>query len=126
MWLTIMRHWVRYRLIFKILFFSVVSLGMYLGMSPTPVPTSASWHSYSYHAGGLFACTILSFLAFPRWYWWVRGLLMFSVGLSVEYVQSFQPTRYADLTDIYANTAGVAAGMACVALFQWWRGSQLN
>lgn len=126
MWLTIMRYWARYRIVFKVLFFAVVALGMYLGMSPTPPPTSASWHSYFYHAGGLFACTLLSFLAFPRWHWLLRGALMFAVGVLIEYVQSFHPTRYADVTDLYANTAGVATGLVCIALFQWWRGARTN
>ncbi len=126
MWLTIMRHWLRYRLIFKVLFFAVLGLGIYLGVSPSPPPTSASWHAYFYHAGGLFTCTLLSFLGFPRWYWWVRGGLMFAVGVTIEYVQSFHPTRSADITDIYANTAGVAAGLVCIFVFQWWRGARRN
>jgi VanZ family protein len=124
MWLTLMRHWARYRTAFRVLFFTVLGVGLYLGMSPTPPPVSASWHSYFYHAGGLFACTILNFLAFPRWYWWVRGLAMFLVGVAVEYVQSFHPTRSADIHDIYANSAGVLVGLVLIWGFQWWRRSR--
>lgn len=124
MWLTLMRCWARYRLVFKILFFTVLGLGIYLGMTPAPPAALPGWNAYFYHAGGLFACTILNFLAFPRWYWWVRGLLMFMVGVAVEYVQSFHPTRSADITDIYANTAGVVVGLVMVWLFQLWRGSR--
>lgn len=119
-----MRQWTRYRIVFKILFFAVLGLGLYLGMSPNPPPATAGWHAYFYHAGGLFACTILNFLAFPRWYWWVRGLLMFMVGVAVEYVQSFHPTRSADITDIYANTGGVLLGLVLIGVFQWWWGRQ--
>ncbi len=121
MWVMLMRQWARYRTVFKVLFFAVLGLGLYLGMSPTPPPVTASWQAYFYHSGGLFACTILNFLAFPRWFWWVRGLLMFLVGVAVEFVQSFHPTRSADLNDIYANTAGVLVGLLLVGLFQWWR-----
>jgi VanZ family protein len=124
MWVTLMRQWTRYRTVFKVLFFAVLGLGIYLGMSPTPPPATASWHAYFYHAGGLFACTVLNFLAFPRWYWWVRGFLMFMVGVAVEYVQSFQPTRSADITDMYANTGGVLAGLVLIGLFQLWRARQ--
>lgn len=122
MWITLLRQWARFRLLFKLLFFAVLGIGIYLGMSPSPPPVSAGWHAYFYHAGGLFSCTILSFLAFPRWYWWVRGGLMFAVGVAVEYVQSFHPTRSADIHDIYANSAGVVAGLVLIMLFQWWRG----
>lgn len=124
MWLTLMRHWARYRTAFRVLFFTVLGVGLYLGMSPTPPPVSASWHAYFYHAGGLFACTILNFLAFPRWYWWVRGLAMFLVGVAVEYVQGFHPTRSADIHDIYANSAGVLVGLVLIWGFQWWRRSR--
>jgi len=116
-----MRHWVRFRTVFKILFFGVLALGIYLGMTPAPPAALPDWNAYFYHAGGLFACTVLNFLAFPRWYWWVRGLLMFLVGVAVEYVQSFHPTRSADITDIYANTGGVVVGLVLIWLFQLWR-----
>lgn len=116
-----MRQWARFRTAFKILFFAVLGLGIYLGMTPAPPAALPGWNAYFYHAGGLFACTVLNFLAFPRWYWWVRGLLMFLVGVAVEYVQSFHPTRMADITDIYANSAGVLVGLVLIWGFQWWR-----
>tara|TARA_R110000850_G_scaffold96655_4_gene201899 strand:+ start:38151 stop:38528 length:378 start_codon:yes stop_codon:yes gene_type:complete len=124
MWITLMRQWVRFRTVFKILFFAVLALGIYLGMTPAPPAALHVWNAYFYHAGGLLACTVLNFLAFPRWYWWVRGLLMFLVGVAVEYVQSFHPTRSADITDIYANTGGVVVGLVLIWLFQWWRRSR--
>lgn len=126
MWLTLTHHWVRYQLIFKVLFFAVLGLGIYLGMHPSPPPTSASWHGPFYHAGGLFACTILSVLTYPRWRWWVRGLLMFAVGVMIEYVQSYHPTRSADFGDILVNSVGVAAGLVCIYAFNWWRESRLD
>lgn len=119
MWLTLKRLWLRYRLVFKVLFFAVLGLGIYLGMNPVPPPTSASWHGDFYHAGGLFACTILSFLAYPRWRWWTRGALMFLVGVAIEAVQHFHPTRSANLLDIQVNTGGLAAGLLVIFMFQW-------
>lgn len=124
MWVSLMRQWARYRTVFKVIFFTVLGLGIYLGMTPAPPAALPGWNAYFYHAGGLFACTILNFLAFPRWYWWVRGLLMFMVGVAVEYVQSFHPTRSADITDIYANTAGVVVGLVMVWGFEAWRRSR--
>lgn len=118
MWLTLKRLWLRYRLVFKVLFFAVLGLGIYLGMNPVPPPTSASWHGDFYHAGGLFACTILSFFAYPHWRWWARGALMFLVGVAIEAVQHFHPTRSANLLDIQVNTGGLAAGLLVIFMFQ--------
>lgn len=120
MWLILKRLWLRYHVIFKVLFFAVLGLGIYLGMNPVPPPTSASWHGDFYHAGGLFACTILSFfIAYPHWRWWARGVLMFLVGVAIEAVQHFHPTRSADLTDIQVNIVGLATGLLVIFMFQW-------
>ena len=120
MWLNLLRHWARYRLFYRILFFSVLFLGMYLGMRPGPPPTPLkfSFVDSVYHAGGLFVCTLLSYLAFPRWRWWLRGLSMLAVGVAVECVQSFHPTRSADIHDIYANSIGVAGGLILIMTWQ--------
>ncbi|PRB75454.1 VanZ family protein [Pseudomonas sp. MYb185] len=120
MQLALFRHWARYRPFYRILFFSVLFLGMYLGMRPGPPPTPFKFSMVDslYHAGGLFVCTLLSYMAFPRWRWWLRGVLMFAVGLAVEFVQSFHPTRSADIHDIYANSVGVAAGLLVILAWQ--------
>ncbi len=118
MWLYVMRRWVRYRLAFQMLFFSVVALGMYLGMHPSPPRTAYGFVAPLYHAGGLFGCTILSYLAYPRWRWWFRGLMMFLVGVSIELVQSLHPTRSADMNDIIVNSVGIAAGLLVVLLWE--------
>ena len=116
----VFRHWARYRLIYQVLFFIVLGLGIYLGMRPGPPPTPFKFSMVDsvYHAGGLFVCTLLSYLAYPRWRWWWRGALMFAVGVAVEYVQSFHPTRSAELGDIYANTVGVVLGLVVVWFWQ--------
>ncbi|MCL5041515.1 MAG: VanZ family protein [Gammaproteobacteria bacterium] len=121
MWLSIMRQWVRFRWLFRLAFFAVLGLGIYLGMHPDPPPTpnrTLDW-SFVYHAGGLFVCTWLSYLAFPRWRWWWRGGLMFAVGIAIEFVQSYHPTRSADINDIYANTFGVALGLITLGIYRW-------
>lgn len=116
------QHWSQHRLVYRVLFFLTLSLGLYLGMRPAPPPTPFQFNMIDsvYHAGGLFVCTLLSYMGYPRWRWWVRGAVMFSVGLAVEYVQSFHSTRTADIGDIYANSFGVAVGLAVVIL--WRRG----
>lgn len=108
---TLTRLWVRYRTVFKIAFFALLALGLYLGMRPTPAPASYNWQATFYHMAGLFSLTLLSYPAFPRWYWWIRGLLMFSMGVAIEYVQSFHPTRSAEWADILANSSGIFAAL---------------
>lgn len=119
LWSALAWHWARYRWLYRFLFFAVLALGMYLGMRPEPPPTPIKFNFIDsvYHAGGLFVCTILSYMAFPRWRWWLRGLLMFAVGVAIEYAQSFHPTRSADINDIYANSVGVAAGLLAIFVF---------
>ncbi|WP_190324459.1 VanZ family protein [Pseudomonas profundi] len=115
-----MRYWVRYRLAFQVMFYATVALGLYLGMRPTPPPVAFSGMAVLYHAGGLFTCTILSYLGHPRWHWWVRLVLMSAVGLAVEMVQSLYPTRSADIYDLYANSIGVAVGLAAIWFWRAW------
>lgn len=114
------RHWSRFRLLYRMLFFITLTTGIYLGVHPSP-PSAAfrlNLVDSAYHAGGLFACTLLSYIAYPRWRWMGRGFSMFALGIAIEYVQSFHPTRSAELGDIYANTAGVLLGLSVVWLWQ--------
>src|SRR5690606_19033222 len=111
--IAIAPHWARNRPANRARCFSARMLRTYLGMrpAPPPVPFTFSMIDSVYHTGGLLVCTLLSYPAFPRWGRWWRAGFMFAVGLAVEYVQSFHPTRSPDIHDISANTAGVAAGM---------------
>ena len=113
-------HVPHHRLFFKILFYSILALGLYLGMRAEQPPTPIKFNGIDniYHAGGLFVCTLLSYLAHPKWRWWLRGAFMFAVGVAVEYAQSFHPTRKADIYDIYANSVGVGLGLLVVMLWQ--------
>lgn len=115
--LILERLMARYSLWFKLVFFAVLALGLYLGMSPSPPPTAYSWQASGYHAGGIFALTLLSFTAFPRWRWWFRAIFMTLVGVAVELVQSLHPTRSPDWSDILANSSGLAAGLLVIAIY---------
>ncbi|POB03566.1 VanZ family protein [Halopseudomonas oceani] len=107
----------RYSLWFKLAFFALLALGLYLGMSPSPPPTAYSWQASGYHAGGIFALTVLSFAAFPHWRWWFRAIFMTLVGAAVELVQSLHPTRSPDWGDIMANSCGLLVGLLLIACY---------
>ncbi|WP_022964463.1 VanZ family protein [Halopseudomonas pelagia] len=110
----------QWRPLFKVLFFAVLTLALYLGLRPSPTPASYTWVSDLYHAGGLFSLMLLSYLSFPRWYWWARGLAIFGLGAVIEYVQSFHPMRVADWFDLVVNGVGVVVGWLVILLLQWW------
>lgn len=115
--LILERLMARYSLWFKLAFFAVLALGLYLGMSPSPPPTAYNWQASGYHAGGIFALTLLSFTAFPRWRWWFRAIFMTLVGVAVELVQALHPTRSPDWGDILANSSGLGAGLLVIAIY---------
>ncbi|SDR98990.1 VanZ like family protein [Halopseudomonas xinjiangensis] len=118
MWRSVTQRWAQHRSTFQIMFVAVVALGMFFGMRPTPPFGSGQWLMTSFHMAGLLVCTLLSYLAFPRWRWWLRFGMMSGVGLSVEFVQYFHPTRSADLDDLFANTIGVVMGLVAIAMWQ--------
>lgn len=70
------------------------------------------------HLTGMFGCTLISFLAFPRWRWWLRGLLMLALGVGIEFGQGWQPSRTVDQQDIIANSAGVLVGLIVIAILR--------
>jgi VanZ family protein len=119
MWVSIWRKWAQFRPFFKILFFAVLGLGVYLGIQSGP---SGGYGSIAplLHAGGLFSCTVLSYLGYPRWRWWFRGGLVFGAGVGIEAAQYFNPRRNADVTDLYYNAAGVVAALLLIWAWRAW------
>ena len=121
---SIARQWVRLRGVFKASFFGVLALALYLGLRPSPTAAAYNMTTDFYHAGGLFVLMILSYLSFPRWYWWAHGLLIFGLGAMIEYVQSFHPMRVADWWDLVVNGVGVIAGVLVILFMRWQRKRQ--
>ena len=112
MWLKLEHYRRTWRPWFVVGFFALLALGLYLGMRPTPPPAAYSWQASFYHGGGIFALTLLSFLAFARWPWWLRAALL-------ELVQSLHPTRSTDWHDIVANSTGLVIGLLLIGGYQY-------
>jgi len=53
--------------------------------------------------------------------WWIALIIGFAATCTIEFVQLFLPTRYSDVHDIVANTAGTVIGIGIVALVVWQR-----
>lgn len=120
MWVSTLPRWVRCRPVFRVIFFCVLILALYLGLRPSPTPATYYWISDLYHGVGLFLLMLLSYLGFPRWYWWARGLAIFAISAFIEYVQSFHPLRVADWGDLAFNGVGIVCGWIAILLFQRW------
>ncbi|SDU07958.1 VanZ family protein [Halopseudomonas salegens] len=118
LWLQLSRTLVRYHRLYQLLFFMTLGAALYFGLRPHHAPPSHSWIPLTLHVSGMWFITLLSFLAFPRGYWWLHGLLLGALGTGIEFGQSFQPSRTVDLYDIYANLAGVALGILLVGLLK--------
>lgn len=85
-----------------------------------------SWVTYS---GVEFTANIAMFvpmgvlftILLGRRRWWVVVIIGFVATCTIEFVQLFLPTRYSDVRDIIANTAGTVIGVGIVVLAGWAR-----
>lgn len=118
MWRSVIRHCTQRPGVYQVIFVLTLALGLLLGIRPTPPLGGIHWIMTGLHVGGMLACTLLSYPAFPRWHTIKRFVIVFSVGLAVEFGQSFLPSRTADLSDLMANLLGVTLGLLTIALWQ--------
>lgn len=118
MWRRVTRYCTRRPGAYQFIFVLTLAIGLLLGIRPTPPLGGIHWLMTGLHVGGLFACTLLSYPAFPRWHAAKRFVVVFSVGLAVEFGQSFLPSRTADLSDLVANLLGVTLGLLFIVLWQ--------
>lgn len=118
MWRRVTRHCTQRPGAYQVLFVLTLAIGLLLGIRPTPPLGGIPWLMAGLHIGGLFACTLLSYPAFPRWHAIKRFVVVFSVGLAVEFGQSFLPSRTADLSDLVANLLGVMLGLLFIGVWQ--------
>ena len=99
---------------------------MYVGATTTLEPGLANWFTDTVlHAGGYTVLALLTLRATAagRWRGVTRNamLLAFTIamlhGLSVEWIQMYIPTRYAEWRDVWNDAWGSAAGLG--AAWAW-------
>jgi len=105
----------RYRKIWLILGYSLIGLVVYLSLSRNPVVISASlpYQDKLLHFVAYFSLTFwfLQIYHIKR-YVILWAVLFFCLGLSLEYLQGFDPIRYSEAGDMLANVIGICAAMA--------------
>jgi VanZ family protein len=99
---------------------AVYMAAIYYGATTAAVPAAVDRLSDTVlHAGGYTVLALLTLRATARGRW--RGvtagavLAAFAIamlhGLSVEWIQMFVPSRFAEWRDVWNNAAGTAAGL---------------
>lgn len=90
--------------------YALVAFIVFLSVTSNPVQLNIGvvWQDKVYH---VFAYCVLMFW-FVQIYHGVRqqvfiAILLSSMGVLMEYIQSFDPLRYAEYADMVANVAGV-------------------
>jgi VanZ family protein len=94
-------------------------------MPEVPVAIEASFSDTALHAGGYALLALLTLRATSRGRWsgmTRRAMVMaFAIsmlhGVSVEWLQMYVPTRFAEWRDIWNNAAGTAIGLG--AAWAW-------
>ena len=108
----------RFRGLWLLIGYSLIALIVYLSVTSDPVDldTGLPFQDKLFHMLAYFTLTA----------WFVQiyhvkrqlngwAIAFICLGLSMEYVQSFEPTRQADFADMIANAIGVTLGYALSA-----------
>ena len=100
---------------------AVFMAAIYYGATAPEVPATVDhWFSDTVlHAGAYIVLALLTLRATARGRWAgvTRGTMMAAFviamlhGVSVECIQMYVPTRFADWRDVWNNAAGAAAGL---------------
>lgn len=107
----------RYRQLWLAIGYAMVLVVIYLSLTSEPVMMTGlfAFEDKFYHA--------LAYFGLMAWFGQIYhqrrlrtiiALLFMLLGLSMEYLQSFNPERYAEFDDMVANVAGVALGLLLV------------
>ena len=105
------------RVLLRIGFWIPLAVCTYLAFAPSPPEPVFRISDVVLHG---FAFTYLTFalgLAHRLQRWWHTGMWMLAYGGLIELVQSFEPSRTAELKDFVVDGIGIAVGLSGLALF---------
>lgn len=109
----------------RVAFVAVLAFILYTTLNPHPVVTeSFDQEDKLYHALAFVALAVTMRLAFPRGAWWAQVAWALGIGIGIEVIQSFEPTRSGSVFDVMADAAGIALGWFALRLptLRQWRG----
>jgi VanZ family protein len=85
----------------------------YAAFAPHGVPMPFRISDIVLHAAAFtYLTAALCFAYFANGAWWQSTPWMIAYGIFIEVVQSFEPTRDAELKDIAVDVVGIALGLA--------------
>lgn len=94
--------------------YALVVLVVFLSLTSNPVDTGLNfpYEDKIYHAFAYFTLMFwFSQIYHDRFQRNMIAVVFILMGLSLEYLQSFDPKRFAEFGDMVANTTGVALGL---------------
>jgi VanZ family protein len=95
--------------------YALVILVVYLSLTSNPVDTGMNfpYEDKFYHALAYFTLMFwFSQIYHGRFQRYMIAVVFISMGFMLEYLQSFDPKRFAEVGDMVANTTGVVLGFS--------------
>jgi VanZ family protein len=93
-----------------------VALALILSLWPGGVPLPVRLWDKAEHMAGYFILTLWFAGLYPRPRFLQVGLGCFLLGVLIELLQGFVPTRSMELSDLVANLAGIGAALTLAYL----------
>ena len=104
----------RYRKLWLVIGYFLIILVIFLSLtsSPVEIDTELPYLDKLFHALAYFSLTFWFMQIYHIKHHVIRWAIFFlSLGLLLEYLQSFDPERYSEVGDMVANTLGVMLGV---------------
>lgn len=108
-----MRFW---RLFCHTQFLALLTLFLYLGLTPSPEKSVPMFNDKLMHFSGYFVAALSISFAHPTRPLWLRAIFLIVFSIAIEIGQHFMPPRSFDVLDIVANSMGVITGIFVVYL----------
>ena len=105
----------RLRFLWLSIGYALVALVVFLSLTGNPVKTGFSfpYEDKVYHAFAYFTLMAwFSQIYHDRFQRYMIAVIFVFMGITLEYLQSFDPDRYYEFADMIANSTGVALGFS--------------
>lgn len=97
-------------------FYGLLCVYTYLGLTPNPGGSIATYNDLLMHFAGYTLAAISISFARPYWHLWKQAIFLLLYSIAIEIAQHYNPPRTFSLSDIVANVGGISVGLGLVAL----------